>query len=25
VDLAAEHRDLVVQHEDFDLRGAVTT
>jgi hypothetical protein len=25
VDLAAEHRDLVAQHEDFDLRGAVTT
>jgi hypothetical protein len=24
VDLAAEHRDLVAQHEDLDLRGAVT-
>jgi hypothetical protein len=25
VDLAAEHRDLVAQHEDLDLCGAVTT
>jgi len=24
VDLAAEHRDLVAQHEDFDLCGAFT-
>ncbi len=23
VDLAAEHRDLVAQHEDFDLCGAL--
>jgi hypothetical protein len=25
VDLAAEHRDLVAQHEGLDLCGAVTT
>jgi hypothetical protein len=25
VDLAAEHRDLVAQHEDFNLCSAVTT